>query len=143
MEVHVDRVRGARFEVRARDVSVVVDRLEEQGGPGDGFRPVELFLGALGACMLGTMLTFAENQQIPVGDVSLVLKPVIEEHPERIASVEMTMRVDGDMSERQLQSLQRVAQACKIHNTLHRGAETVLTVERGAGRTHQPSQEAS
>ena len=143
MEVRVDRVQDARFEIRARGVSVIVDRLEEQGGPGDGFRPIELFLGSLGACMLGTMLTFAENQQIPVGDVSLELEPVIEEHPERVARVEMTLRVEGDLSERQLQSLQRVGQACKIHNTLHRGAETVLTLEHANSGTGGSAKGAS
>ena len=141
MEVRVDRVRDARFEIRARDASVIVDRLEEQGGPGDGFRPVELLLGSLGACMLGTMLTFAENQQIPVGDVSLVLKPVIEEHPERIARVDMTMQIQGDLSEKQLQSLKRVSQGCKIHNTLHRVTDTVLTVAHsGSGPAESPKE---
>ena len=132
MEVRVERMAGARFEIHARGVTTVVDRLEEQGGPGDGFRPVELLLGSLGACMLGTMLTFAENENIDLGDMSLVLNPVLAEHPERVSRVEMTMRIGGDLSERQLQSLQRVGQRCKIHNTLHQGVETVLTVEPAA-----------
>lgn len=125
MRVEVIRLHGSRFEVRAREVSTVVDRPET----GDGFRPVELLLGSLGSCMLGTMLTFAENQGIPVDDVTVALTPVIAEHPERVAQIEMVMRIHGDFSERQLLSLRRVAERCKIHNTLHGSVETTLSVE--------------
>lgn len=128
MNVRVARVRDARFEITARNVSTVVDLPAEQGGL-DGFRPVELLLGSLGACMLGTMLSFAKNQRIPVEGVSLELEAVVEEHPERVARIEMAMQIEGAVSERQVQSLQRVAQGCKIHNTLHQGAETALSVQ--------------
>lgn len=140
MNVRVARVRDARFEISARNVSTVVDVPVEQGGLGDGFRPVELLLGSLGACMLGPMLTFAKNQGIPIEGVSLELEPVVEEHPERVARVEMAMRIEGDVSDRQLQSLQRVAQRCKIHNTLHQATETGLSVEMVAagGRADGP-----
>ncbi len=33
-----------------REVKTVIDDLVENGGPGDGFRPTELLVGALGAC---------------------------------------------------------------------------------------------
>ena len=140
MKVHVERVRSGRFEIEARGVRTVVDRLEAEGGAGDGFRPVELMLGSLGACMLGTMLTFAENQAMRIDDVSVSLTAAIEEHPERIAGVAMTMRIDGDITDRQLQSLQRVAQRCKIHNTLHHGAETSLSVDRGRSNARRADQ---
>lgn len=144
MKVRIGRLHGSRLEIRARGVSTIVDRLEEDDGPGDGFRPVELLLGSLGSCMLGTMLTFADNQNIPVENVSLELSPVIGEHPERVARVDMTMRISGDVTERQLQSLQRVAGNCKITNTLRGEVVTALSVRAVAAeavrRTPIPSQ---
>ena len=135
MQVRVERISGRRLEIAARGVTTVVDRLAEDGGPGDGFRSGELLLGALGSCMLGTMLTFAENQKIDVGNVSVELRPVVEEHPERIARIDIAMRIEGDVTDRELQSLKRVAERCKITNTLHAGAETRLTLESGPSGT--------
>ena len=133
MNVDVERVEGFRIEARARGVSVIVDRLPEQGGPGDGFRPVELLLAALGTCMVGTMLSFADNQGIDVRGVRVALEPTIARSPERVERVEMTMELQGELSDRQLASLKRVAEGCKIHNTLHRTTETALAVRVTAG----------
>ena len=118
MDVAVRQVQGRRFEVEARGLSLVVDRLEEEGGPGDGFRPTELLLGALGACMMGTMLGFAENQDIPVESVQVLLSDEVAEHPKRIGRMRVEMQVGGAISESQAASLRRVAARCKIHSTL-------------------------
>jgi len=118
MDVAVRRMQGRRFEVEARGLSLIIDQLEDQGGPGDGFRPTELLLGALGACMMGTMLGFAENQDIPVESVEVSLSDEVAEHPKRIGRVHVEMQVGGPISESQAESLRRVAARCKIHSTL-------------------------
>lgn len=126
MKVVVERVAGRRFAVKARGVETVVDDTVEAGGPGDGFRPTELVMGGLGACMLGTMINFARNQGIEIGDVEVYLEDEVAEHPERMGRIAITMIVETDASERQVASLERVASACKIHNTLERSPEIVL-----------------
>jgi uncharacterized OsmC-like protein len=126
MKVVVERVAGRRFTVNARGVQTVVDDTVEAGGPGDGFRPTELVMGGLGACMMGTMINFARNQGIEIGDVEVHLEDEVAEHPERMGRITITMTVETDASERQVASLERVASACKIHNTLERSPEIVL-----------------
>jgi len=118
MRVEVSQIDGRRFGIRARDVEIIVDDTIEDGGPGDGFRPTELLLGGLGACMMGTMITFAQNQEIPISAVDMVLENETAEHPERISEIRISMRVSAEATERQVASLRRVAAACKIHNTL-------------------------
>lgn len=132
MRVRVEHVHDGRFAVSGEDAGTVVDRLARDGGPGDGMRPVELLLGSLGACMLGTMLTFARNQQVPVEDVAVELTPTIAEHPERIERIDVAMQLTGDLTDRQMRSLERVAARCKIHNTLHAGVDTSLSIHRVA-----------
>ena len=66
MQVEMEQVEGRRFRIRARGVEVIVDDTVEAGGPGDGFRPTELLMGALAACMAGTMVTFADRQGIEI-----------------------------------------------------------------------------
>lgn len=137
MEVTVRRMKGARFEARARGLAVVVDRLPDAGGPGDGFRPTELVLAGLGACMAGTMITFAENQGIEVDDVTVELRSEDAKVPRRIGAVTVRLVVGGDLTERELQSLERVAAACKIGTTLQTPTDVELVFE------HRPAQAAN
>ena len=64
MQVDIAQLEWRRMAIRARGNEIIVDDTLETGGPGDGWRPSELLLGGLGACMIGTMLTFAKNQGI-------------------------------------------------------------------------------
>ena len=83
-------------------------------------------MGALAACMAGTMLNFARNQEIPVHGISISMADEAAEHPDRIARIAIDMRVAADATDRQKASLQRVASACKIHNTLETSPEMAL-----------------
>ena len=120
MHVTVDRLEGRRFSVKARGLELIIDDTVENGGPGDGFRPTELLLGGLGACMMGTMINFARNQDIPITDVTMDLEDTEVPHPERIGTIAIEMTVSAEATDRQIASLERVAAACKIHNTLER-----------------------
>lgn len=126
MNVVVERIAGRRFAVKARGVDAIVDDTIEAGGPGDGFRPTELVMGGLGACMLGTMINFANNQGIEIGDVEVHLEDEVAEKPERMGTIAVSMIVETTATERQVASLRRVAAACKIHNTLEQSPDIVL-----------------
>lgn len=127
MRVVLNQVKGGRFVGSARDSQLVVDRLPEQGGSGQGFRPTELLLLALGSCMMGTLWTFAENQKIPVEGIHLELSSEELPHPERVGRIEVKMEVKGKLSPKERERIMRVAQHCKIHNTLRRPPEINAT----------------
>ena len=131
MRVELHQIDGRRFALRARGNEVIVDDTIEAGGPGDGFRPTELLLGALGACMAGTMANFAGDQGISIDGITMSLADQVEKAPTRISSISITMVVDADADDRQSASLERVASACKIHNTL--AGSTEIDVEFRAG----------
>ena len=126
MQVEVEQVDGRRMAIRARGLEVIVDDTLESGGPGDGFRPSELLLGALGTCMIGTMVTFARNQGIGLSNVSMHLEDESREHPERIGTIRMSMSLDTDADDKRVRTLERVAARCKIHNTLMDGPDLVF-----------------
>jgi uncharacterized OsmC-like protein len=126
MKVEVEQIDGRRMAIRTRGLEVIVDDTLEAGGPGDGMRPVELLMGALGSCMIGTMITFARNQGISVSDISMTLEDEVLEHPERIGTIRIAMHLDTDADDRRIRTLERVAGACKIHNTLERSPEIVF-----------------
>lgn len=127
MHIELEQIAGRRFAIRARGNQVIVDDTIEAGGPGDGFRPSELLMGALAACMSGTMLNFARNQAIPVESIQVRVEDEAAEHPDRIGRMVIEMQVSATATERQQASLRRVAEACKIHNTLERSPQMDLT----------------
>ncbi|MFV2001220.1 MAG: OsmC family protein [Acidimicrobiia bacterium] len=129
MRVQIEQVKERRFRLSARGVETVVDDTIENGGPGDGFRPTELLLGALASCMAGTMLNFARNQEIPISGITVVVEDHVVSSPTRIAVIDVRMTVEGEIDERQTASLRRVAAACKIHNTLLSTPEIDLRFE--------------
>lgn len=113
------------LEARARGVTLRVGRKADEG-----FRSVELLLAALGTCMLGTMLAFAEGAGVPVDGVRLELTPTLDTGPERVTRIEMRLRIDGDIEPKRLASLERAARHCKVHATLDHRPELALTLER-------------
>ena len=118
MNVEIARMDDQHLVVAARDVTVDVHRAATDGEPSDGFRATELLLGGLGACMLGTAIGFARNQEMPLEDLRVGLEADSAKHPERFSAIRVTMTVTGPLTDRQLESLARVAARCKVHNTL-------------------------
>ncbi len=122
MHVEVEHIADRRFAIRARDHELTVDDSEDDGA---GFRPTELLLGALGACMAETMADFARFQQIPVGRIRMQLVDEVEKAPSRIGAIQIVIEVDTDADEQRQVSLAQVASACKINQTL----QTPPTIE--------------
>lgn len=120
MQVRVEQIEGRRLVIEARGNRVIVDDTLEAGGPGDGFRPTELLMGALGACMIGTMINFARGQDIAVGDITMDLEDGTADKPARIDHIQATMSLHTDADAHRQDTLQRVAGGCRIHNTLER-----------------------
>ena len=118
MKVEVRQIAGRRMEINAREVTTVIDDLVEQGGPGDGFRPTELLVGALGACTMGTILTFAKNTEMDVTGVSMSIEAEKADTPSRVGSISMVLEVAGDLDDDDLERLARIAEGCTVHNTL-------------------------
>lgn len=129
MQMVVERMKDHRLEARTETATVVVDRPAAKDGDANVFRSVELLLASLGTCMVGTMLSFAEDEGIPVEDVRVELKPLVALNPERVSKIRMTMHLGGDLSQEQMDRLKAAAEQCKVHNTLHAGAATELKVQ--------------
>lgn len=137
--VTITRVEGFRLNVTGAEAALLADVPRGDGGSGDAFGSVELLLAALGTCMTGTMLGFAKNEAIPVGEVSVRLQAVLADNPGRVERIEVTMTIPGAVTSRQLASLHRVAERCKIHTTLDRSPaiEFIIDVTKPEGGDEQ------
>lgn len=131
LQVSVRWLEGKRIEVSARGNSIIVDEVYADGREGTGFRPTELLLGALGACTMGTVLTFCKNMKIPVESFSIGVEGARETAPERISDIRVSLRLSGDIPEERLDTLKRVAGGCRVHYTITHPPKIALELKTG------------
>lgn len=118
LQVDVRWLDGKRIEVSGRGNRLIVDQVYADGGEGMGFRPTELLLGALGACTMGTVLTFCENMDIPLESFAISVEGKRETAPERVSEIQISLHLAGDIPGGRLDTLKRVAKGCRIHHTI-------------------------
>ena len=128
LQVNVRRIDGKRLEVSARGNRVIVDQIYADGREDLGFRPTELLLGALGACTMGTVLTFCDNMKIPVDAFTIDVEGKRETAPERISEIQVSICLEGDIPTERLDTLKRVANGCRIHYTITHPPKNQLNI---------------
>lgn len=131
MQVEVRWLDGKRIEVSARGNRLIVDQVYADGRGGMGFRPTELLLGALGACTMGTVLTFCKNMNIPVETFVIDVEGKREASPERISEIKVSLRLGDDIPTPRLETLKRVARGCRIHHTIMQSPPIGLELKAG------------
>jgi putative redox protein len=97
---------------------LITDQPEELGGDGSGPSPHELFPAALAACVTVTLVQYGRTKGWELGDVRVEVEYDNHSTPRR---VEVVIRLDGELSEEQLQRLERVARACPLRRSIETG----------------------
>jgi len=124
MNVVVETITKGVLEITAGKATTRVDRTGDPDAI--GFHSVDLLLAGLGSCMVGTMLSAADEASIPVGHVRVELRPIVSFGPERVSKIKIKMFVDGEITADQTEELKLAAESCKVHNSLHSGVLTEL-----------------
>jgi len=78
----------------------------------------ELLMASLGSCIGSVLVYFAERHEIPIEGMQIVLDWQIAERPHRSGEITVAVSIPKGVSEPQRETLERVAHACLIHNTL-------------------------
>ncbi|HEX7404766.1 MAG TPA: OsmC family protein [Candidatus Nanopelagicaceae bacterium] len=124
MNVVVETITKGVLEITAGKATTRVDRTGDPDAT--GFHSVDLLLAGLGSCMVGTMLSAADEASIPVGHVRVELRPIVSFGPERVSKIKIKMFVGGEITADQTEELKLAAESCKVHNSLHSGVLTEL-----------------
>lgn len=105
------------------------------GKGGQGFRPYELLLGALGACYYATFVDIADKMRLQYDQVAMDISGVKrEEVPSTLKQAEIRFTVFGAQDEKGFdRALALAAKYCSVHATLSKVAEisTSLHFEPG------------
>jgi putative redox protein len=97
---------------------LVTDEPEAVGGDGSAPAPHELLPAALAACVSTTLVTYARTKQWELGDVEVDVAYDNRATPRRF---EITIRIEGDLTEEQLARLEKVAAACPVRKAIEAG----------------------
>jgi putative redox protein len=99
---------------------LVTDQPERYGGEGSGPSPHELFPAALAACITVTLVQYARTKEWDLGEVAVDVDYDNGSKPRR---VEVVIRLGGELSDEQVERLEKVARACPLRRSIEAGFE--------------------
>ncbi len=106
---------------------LITDEPERLGGDGSGPAPHELFPAALAACVSTTLVMYARTKNWALGDVTVEVDYDNQSTPRKF---EIVIKLGGDLSEAQLERLEKVARSCPLRHSIEVGIEFVEHLER-------------
>jgi putative redox protein len=107
---------------------LITDQPEELGGDGSGPSPHELFPAALAACVTVTLVQYGRTKGWDLGDVSVAVEYDNHSSPRQ---VQIAVELGGDLTEEQLERLQKVARACPLRRSVEAGFEFAEQIQVG------------
>jgi putative redox protein len=99
---------------------LITDQPKELGGDGTGPSPHELLPAALAACVAVTLAQYSRTKGWDLGEMAVDVEYDKGSTPRQ---VEIAIRLDGELTETQLERLERVARACPLRRSLEAGFE--------------------
>lgn len=106
---------------------LITDEPEAVGGDGSAPAPHELFPAALASCVATTLVMYARTKEWDLGDVEV---DVDYDHHATPRRFEIAIRLGGDLSDAQLERLEKVAAACPVRRSIEAGIAFSERIER-------------
>jgi uncharacterized OsmC-like protein len=118
MKLNVQHVDGMRFLATAADHTVVVDASPEDGGGGTALSAPQLFVTALGACILEFVANSCRLRGVPVERLSVEMEYEEIPRPRRVGALAAAIQIEPEPSVEVKQRLVGVARHATLVNTL-------------------------
>jgi putative redox protein len=109
---------------------LITDEPEELGGEGSAPAPHELLPAALASCVSTTLVMYARRKGWDLGEVSV---DVDYDHQATPRTAEIAIRLTGDLTDEQLDRLDKVATACPVRRSIEAGVEFSERIVRQQG----------
>jgi len=106
---------------------LITDEPEHLGGEGSAPAPHELFPAALASCISTTLVMYARTKGWELGGVAVAVDYDNKSTPRRF---EITIELGGDLTDEQLERLEKVAASCPVRRAIEAGIEFDETIGR-------------
>ena len=109
---------------------LITDEPQRVGGDGSGPAPHELFPAALAACVSTTLVMYARTKEWDLGQVAVAVDYDHRSTPRRF---QIAIQLSGELSDAQLERLEKVARGCPLRRSIEAGIDFVESIERAEG----------
>jgi len=130
MQLTVQHVDGMRFLAQADGHTIVVDAAPQDGGGGTAMSAPQLWVAALGACMLEFAVNSCRLHKVPVERCTLQMTFEEIPGPRRIGPVKATLHLEPEPPEDAKRRLIGVARHSTLVNSLMRPPEVDMAFVR-------------
>ncbi len=133
IKVKVKHLNNLQNQIITEKHTMITDEPEASGGDELAINPIELVLGAEGACTVSVLMMFAKRMKYDLQGVEISLthkRARVEELKESGAEVddergyvhkiEKNIKFIGNLDEDQIEELQRVSRRCPVHNMIEK-----------------------
>jgi len=104
----------------------ITDAPLDNNGKGEAFSPTDTVATGLANCMLTVMGIKARALEVDLeGSVAMVTKTMAS-NPRRISKIEVVLNLPDPLSEKNKTILERTANTCPVHQSLHPNIERVV-----------------
>jgi putative redox protein len=118
MEVFVEHLGAVRFEVRARQHTLVSDQPADNNGYDEGMTPPELMLASLGSCAAYYAVDYLKRSHLQQEGCRVRVTADKVKGPFRLDNFHIDVQVAEDLDAGQLKGVEEAVHRCLIHNTL-------------------------
>jgi len=107
------------FEIKTREFLVKSDVTTQLGGDNSAPDPHQYLEVALASCTAITMMMYAKRKAIPLEDVNVTINITAEGE---VNAISREIKLIGNLTQEQKDSLMVIADKCPIHKFISRGA---------------------
>jgi ribosomal protein S12 methylthiotransferase accessory factor len=125
-DIHVRFTGGQRIEAKLGAHHVVTDQSLAHGGDDSAPEPFELFLASLVTCAGSYVLGYCRSRGIPSEQIELIQRQRFD-HAGHLTNIELELLLPASFPDAERAGLVRAAQSCKVHKTLQRPPQVVVS----------------
>ena len=105
----------------------ITDAPIDNNGLGQAFSPTDTVATGLASCMLTVMGIKAKNIEVDLAGATAAVTKHMASDPRRISKIEVNLELPAVVSEKNRIILERTANSCPVHHSLHPDIEKVIT----------------
>lgn len=98
---------------------ITSDLSPEYGGAGSTFSSTDLVAAALGSCIGTSVEPLASRHGVDTRGIRILVDKRLSTDPKRISRLDVTIVVPGAADDRLATMIERAAQSCSVHHSLH------------------------
>jgi putative redox protein len=120
MSISLQKSDGGQYRqtIRIHQHTLFADVAAELGGDDSAPDPHDLYDASLAACKAITLLMFAKRKQLALESVDIDIKRDSSKEAQGLYVLNLTMKLNGDLSQADKDLLEKMAEKCPIHKLM-------------------------